>query len=82
MPTAKKAAAKKAATKKAAAKKKVVKKIARAAKAPKKKSAPPARRVAQPSAECREQCRVCGNVCSRDGLHEQHRCRDHVGLSM
>ena len=30
---------------------------------------------------CDGRCRVCGDVCVRAGLHEQHRCSDHFGVS-
>jgi len=34
------------------------------------------------SHSCVEHCRVCGDVCARGGMHEQHRCRVHVGMSV
>lgn len=84
----KKAAAKKASPKKPA--KKVVK-AAKPAKAPAKKAAPAkaapakahvaAKPAAQASSGCPERCLVCGDACSRPGMHEQHRCGVHVGMS-
>jgi hypothetical protein len=73
-----KKAAKRAAAKTAAAKT-AVKKIASPARTAKKPPPPQPKKVA---ASCNEQCRVCGAACFRGGLHEQHRCRDHVGMQM
>jgi hypothetical protein len=94
MPTAKKKAPPKKAAKKSVKKvaktakkhsapktKKVVQKSAPVTRAPAKVHAG-LRPAAHPSNDCREGCRICGTVCFRSGLHEQHRCRDHVGLSM
>jgi hypothetical protein len=42
----------------------------------------PARTAPKPSNGCGEGCRVCGGVCIRGGMHEQHRCSEHAGLSL
>ena len=95
MPTPKRTAAKsKRKTIKLAkpAKKRVVAKTKRPAKAQlrtarvthrathKAKPRPAVRSVAH-AAGCREVCRLCGGGCLRAGLHEQHRCGEHLGMS-
>jgi hypothetical protein len=89
---AKKAAAKKGGAKKVPPKKpaKKVVKAAKPAKAPARKAAPAkavpakvhvaAKPAAHASNGCAERCRVCGDACSRPGLHEQHRCSTHIGM--
>ena len=46
------------------------------------KVAAPVRTAPRPSNACGEGCRVCGGTCIRGGMHEQHRCSDHAGLSI
>ena len=59
------------------------KKKSKTAKTPAKTHTKPAV-SARPSKSmaCDGRCRLCGDTCMRDGLHEQHRCRDHVGMTV
>jgi len=45
------------------------------------KVAAPVRTAPKPSNACSDGCRVCGGECIRGGLHEQHRCSEHAGMS-